>query len=130
MSESWNDFLLTGVDWIDTQHKELVARFDTLSNAIRAEHGDEELRKTLEFLDQYVIEHFKTEEDYMEEHNYPKKKVHSEKHEEFRRLVTDFEEKLKEHGATTEVELKLKKELLDWIINHIGSHDKELAYYK
>ena len=67
----WRDSLKIGVEEIDNQHFELFKRVNSF---IRAVHKSdtisiETVRETLEFMEEYVIKHFKYEEELLKETN-------------------------------------------------------------
>ena len=75
MRVQWSDDLTTGIDKIDNQHKNLIIKVNELLQAINAGKGKRQIGSMLEFLGEYVVEHFSTEEEYMKEYNYDLLKV-------------------------------------------------------
>lgn len=65
MAIEWTQDLSTGSDEIDNQHKELFRRINSLLDACNQGKGREEIGKTVQFLEDYVITHFSAEEEYM-----------------------------------------------------------------
>lgn len=64
----WKDKYRIGVELIDTQHQELFKRVSDFLQSVQ-EKGDWEektaaVRETLEFMQNYVVEHFNDEEEY------------------------------------------------------------------
>ena len=127
-SSSWNDYLLTGIVRIDEQHKELVKRADSLMDAIRCGAGADELLIMLNFLDQYVKFHFDAEVEFMEEVNHPSMEKHKAEHEWFKTTLRGFTKTLSEGGDPDIVATDVKNEIFDWLVNHIGTIDKELGH--
>lgn len=79
----YDDSLSTGVRNIDDQHKELFDKINNLLAACREGKGKEEVAKVMQFLSDYVIDHFGTEERYMVTYRYPDYPSHKARHEEF-----------------------------------------------
>lgn len=77
----WNDNLASGSPDIDTQHKELFQRINSLLDAL-AKNADknttdrQEVSKIIQFLTEYVVFHFGTEEKYMAKFNYSSTSAH------------------------------------------------------
>lgn len=67
----WLDQYSVGVESIDNQHKELFARINKLLDACSQGEGKKVLPEVLDFLGDYVVFHFSTEEKYMKEYLYP-----------------------------------------------------------
>ena len=89
------------------------------------EHGGnkEELRKVLEGMTDYALKHFKTEEDYMKEFNYPGYQNHKEEHEDFFDKTLEYF-----HKAGNEfhhVSNELPEYLNQWLANHIQGTDRQ-----
>ena len=85
MAILWKENLSVGVNEIDNQHKELFNRINNLLDACTRGKGSEEIKRTLNFLSDYVISHFGTEENLMVRYNYPDYTSHKEKHEKFKK---------------------------------------------
>ena len=82
----WKDKYKLGVPLIDTQHKELFQRVDTFLQTLRESSSWEEkvqrVNETLEFMNGYVVEHFRDEEAYQKKIGYPDYEAHRKIHEE------------------------------------------------
>ncbi|MBV5350516.1 hemerythrin domain-containing protein, partial [bacterium] len=77
MGITWREDLAVGVEQIDDQHKELLARFDLLLSACKQGKGSEEVLHLLDFLDEYVIRHFGDEEQLQKKIGFPDFTAHS-----------------------------------------------------
>jgi hemerythrin len=80
MSVSWNESLATGSATIDQQHRKLFAEIAALADAMKRGKGRHEIHTLLDFLGQYVVEHFREEEKLMEELNCPAAAVNKQAH--------------------------------------------------
>ena len=67
----WNDELLVGLKEIDDEHKELFSLFQSLSSDINADKDVKIIKSAVAYLDNYVKEHFSSEERHMEMFKYP-----------------------------------------------------------
>lgn len=124
----WNDALSVGNIIIDSQHKELIKRYNDLIDACNQRKGGEEVSNTLEFLGEYVKVHFKSEEEQMLKHNYPEFREHKKKHDEFIAKYTALREEF-EQGKQLLVIIRANTMLSDWLLNHIGVVDKKLGAF-
>lgn len=129
MIDNFPKDLITGVEKIDIQHMELVARIKALHESYLNGTSAEKLAETLEYLKCYVIEHFTTEEKYMRELNYPHYERHTQIHrqfvEEFLLLLAEFRQK----GISSDFNLNFNVKLIDWIKDHVLGEDKEMAAF-
>ena len=66
----WREYLSTGVEQVDNQHKEIFKRLKNLFEACCEEKGNEEVLNLINFLENYVIEHFRDEEALQENCSY------------------------------------------------------------
>ena len=119
----WDDKYSVGISIIDEQHKKL---FGLINRTFYAkEHGGnkEKLREVLEGMTDYALKHFKTEEDYMKEFNYPGYQNHKKEHEDFFDKTLEYF-----HRAGNElhhVSNELPEYLDQWLANHIQGTDRQ-----
>jgi hemerythrin len=129
MPISWDPSLSLGVADIDRQHQELFARLDTLLEAMRGGKTVDEVERTLRFLGDYVVTHFRAEEDLMRKRAYPGLEAHAEEH---RRFVEDFSNLVREflnEGVTTLLTIRTNARVTAWLRDHIYRTDKALASF-
>ncbi|KAA0893549.1 bacteriohemerythrin [Oryzomonas rubra] len=129
MGIAWRESLAIGVPEIDNQHKELLARFDSLLKACEAGKGMDELRRLLGFLDDYVISHFSDEESIQRSSNYPAYAAHKKEHDGFIARVKAVKDEIKSEGVAVHHVTETNNMLLKWLINHISKVDAELGKY-
>jgi hemerythrin len=129
MTSSWTPALAVGIEIIDDQHKELFARFDQLMEAMRKGKGKQEVESVVNFLGEYVVTHFATEEKLMQAHQYPGYSVHKVQHTQFIQLYKDLNEKITTLGITPVMTLQIQKILGEWLVNHIGKQDQTLGAF-
>jgi hemerythrin len=124
---TWDCSLDIGIDNIDNQHKELFNRLDKLLTSIEDEKGNDEVIRTLDFLEEYVVEHFKEEEEIQNKTNYPLADIQRVQHEGFKSDLKEFRRVFESHGASTVLTLNIQKSLVNWLKNHIMNLDKDLG---
>ncbi|MDF2630881.1 MAG: hypothetical protein K0R39_4712 [Symbiobacteriaceae bacterium] len=129
MAIQWTEALAVGIDDIDTQHKELFRQADRLLEASQKGIGMEELNRTLTFLGKYVIDHFGTEERYMDRFDYPAARIHKKEHADFVAEFVKTKEKIDREGASLAVLFQMQKRIVEWLNNHIRKEDKALGVY-
>jgi len=129
MGIEWRDSLAIGVEAIDSQHKELLWRFNALLTASEAGKGIGELKKLLEFLDDYVIEHFSDEEKLQRKNNYPSYAAHKTEHDSFVARLKAVQEEINSEGVAIHHVIETNNMLLKWLLNHISKVDMELGKF-
>lgn len=133
MAFEWNQSLSVGVDVIDQQHQELIKRINSLRDAMSQGKGRGEVAKTVDFLADYVVEHFDTEERYMARFDYAAAMHHKAEHrafmEDFGKLKKQYDALESQGAITSFVTIDIQRRLVDWLINHIGKVDKSLGAF-
>lgn len=127
MPLEWKQSLETGIREIDDQHKELFNRVNQLFEACYQGKGKEEVAKIIDFLGDYVITHFKSEENIQQKHNYPDYKNHKLQHEAFIQDFIKLKSQLDNYGASSFFVLEVNKRIIDWLVQHIGKTDMVLG---
>ena len=130
MYAEFTDNLVTGNEMIDSQHKELIDRMNKLLESCEQSNDKAVAVKTLDYLADYTDFHFKDEEKLQEEKNYPLLAAHRDQHGKFVKAVEELREMLEEEEGPTEAFVEaVKKNIVDWLLNHILVWDKQLALY-
>ncbi len=128
MQKQWDESLSTGVGEIDSQHREFISALNRLMDAMSAGRGRDEVMPIISFIGEYTEKHFSTEEEYMRRYMYPGYEEHRLMHEGFRR---EFSGLRSEADGNTGIKLVLRveKNMLAWLINHIRDTDKKLGAF-
>lgn len=122
--------LVTGNDMIDGQHKELIGKIDNLLTNCEQGFGKLQAIKMLDYLAEYTEFHFEAEEKLQEEVSYPAIQEHKAKHAEFKKTVDELHEMLEEEEGPTEAFVEaVKKNVVDWLFQHIKNMDQALAAF-
>jgi len=129
MAIEWNEELATGNRDIDSQHRELFARFDKLLTACNQRKGKEEVINLLQFLGDYVKSHFALEERLQVEHSYPHYGEHKSQHDSFIMDLHGLETQLSQEGASLPLVIQTNQTMVNWLINHINVTDRQMAGY-
>lgn len=118
----WTSALATGVKIVDQQHKVLVGMVNKLYVGMKSGQGQGVLKKLLEDLATYTVQHFDMEERYFDQFNYAETAAHKKAHTELKSQVMDFIGKV--NSGTANISMDLMNFLRDWLVNHICKTDK------
>lgn len=127
MAIGWREDLLTGIDEVDTQHRELFLRFGNLLTACNDGKGNEEVLRLFMFLDEYVVAHFAAEERIMRHCGYVDYLEHKRQHQKFARDLEELKRKLRDGGAGLSLVISTNQMMIEWLTRHIEKMDKEIA---
>jgi len=119
----WDKRLETGIEEIDSQHRELFKRIGALELSIYSNKSKVEMVIMLEYLESYVEEHFGAEEELMIRTVYPGLDRHRREHDEFRRKYAKIMNEYRARGADSYLALDVDKEVRTWWENHILKSD-------
>ena len=129
MRYSWKPELSVGDAVIDRQHRELLQRFNRLQTACQHEIEDYRVRELFDFLDNYVMEHFASEERVMYQHRYPEIMRHQQEHLELITKLRRLKRQLHEYQVSSPLVIDLTQTMFRWIVEHIQSADVELGRF-
>jgi hemerythrin len=129
MTLLWSDGLLVGNELIDKQHRELIHRIGSFLNALESGIGKEDIVKILEFLSEYVVEHFSNEEDLMMQYHYPEYEMHRREHSKLELVLSVLKKKVEEKGVTVELVAQTHQTVYEWLKKHIHERDKNFAAF-
>ncbi len=127
MSVERAEYLATGVNEIDDQHKELFRIINELLYACNQGKGKEEVNKTIQFLDYYIIQHFETEEKAMQKSGYQEYTSHRAQHAQFIKNLSDLKKEIELEGVGVNIVIKTNHLVVDWLVNHIRKTDIQLC---
>ncbi len=123
----WTDDFMIGIPEIDMQHRSLINSLNKLIEKYDANPG--EIKEILDFLVDYVLLHFETEETLMEKYNYPDMEEHVKEHRAFTKDINKFMDDFIMLGPSPEMEKRIEEGLVSWIENHILNVDKKMGQY-
>jgi hemerythrin len=127
---AWNDSYSVNNEEIDAQHKEWIAIYNKLDHTLLNGSGQEVFTlaaDSLQAMQEYADYHFREEEQYMREINFPFLVEH-------RRLHSDFEDELYKYNRSIRSgELILNTEVIsivkNWLLHHILHEDQKYRTY-
>lgn len=125
----WDSSLECGVELIDNEHKELYKMVGNLMHGSKKDNFREVSEKALDFLAQYVVNHFAHEEELMEKSNYPKMQEHAELHAKFVKTFIKLKEKFDNSSDSIAVATEIKHAAMSWLVNHIKVIDQRFTDY-
>lgn len=129
MVMQWTSSLSVGVEHIDEQHRELLAKVGSLLDACRQGKGKQAVGGIIDFLGDYVVSHFSTEEKYMVQYNYPDYAAHKSQHEQFIRDFQGLKARFESEGPGIQTVLLTNSTVVDWLMKHINQTDKALGTF-
>ena len=125
----WKDSYLVGVEFIDSQHKELFNATEELLRIVQIDDVDERKKEslhTVDFLKGYAASHFAEEEAYQLSVNYSDIDAHKTLHRIFVSTVTNLEKKMIAADFSVPVLKEIAGFLTSWLIYHIAGIDQKL----
>ncbi|WP_255433983.1 bacteriohemerythrin [Carboxylicivirga sp. M1479] len=123
----WTKDLSVDNKVIDKEHQQLFALIDNFYAGIKDNSPRERLEELILGLVDYTKIHFKNEEDYMVEINYPDLAKHQALHQSFIDKVNNYYERLKNGKLILSIEVT--NYLKDWLVNHIKGSDQQYAAF-
>jgi hemerythrin len=125
----WDEKYATGIELIDSQHKELFSLTNELFRACLGE--DEELKEvfkeTMERMVDYVRFHFGAEQELLQRIKYPGYPEHKKQHDILVRDILEAVQGYKEGKKF--VPNQFVRTMRDWILSHIALSDKQYAVF-
>ncbi|PWJ52070.1 bacteriohemerythrin [Faecalicatena contorta] len=129
----WKEKYELGDPNIDEQHKELFQRVEefmkNLRSAVPWEEKVASVNETLEFMNGYVVEHFRDEEEYQQRIQYPGYEIHKKIHKDMVDYVLQVTAEYEKSGFDEQLMQQFGGKLLAWLINHVASEDQKIATY-
>ena len=113
----WNNSFSVGVNELDDQHQKLIEMINNLIESESCTFDSEVISVTLGRMIEYTQYHFKTEEQYMIDHDFLGYSVHEDEHIHFLEQATNFCMNIQ--SGDKKVPSELLSFLKDWLANHI-----------
>ncbi len=111
----------TNVNVTDDQHQTLFSMLNDLHGVV--EEGDRNtVGKKLDALIDFVVMHFKTEEDLMQANDYPNFADHKAEHDKLVQTCAGVQKKF--HAGELDITADVTNFVRDWLCSHIPSIDK------
>jgi hemerythrin len=123
----WDESFKVGEPTIDAQHKELFAAINRLIKTCEDGKGHEELKGSIDFLNNYTIKHFFEEEQLQQKYKYPDFENHHKIHETFKKLVRDLSVRWIMGGASNDLANEVREKIGDWLAVHVKGEDVKVG---
>lgn len=125
----WDGSLATGIDEIDTQHKELFRIVNSFHDKIMDSRAPFALVEALDSLKSYAKYHFRTEESIMRHYGYVDYESHKAEHDQFTATLDTFiPQHEKDPDAAHEA---LQCFMINWLVSHIQFRDlRYIPFFK
>jgi hemerythrin len=117
----WEEKLSVNNSLLDSQHKKLISLINELYININEGKDKSILTKILDDLIVYTIEHFSSEEKFMQENDYPLLNQHKADHKFFTEKVIAMKNSHDSGESLLRIEVIVF--LYDWLIDHIEGED-------
>ena len=124
---NWDDSFSVKVVEIDDQHKKLVQFINDLNDAMKQGKGKEIIGKVLDELINYTAVHFKTEEKYFDQFNYPETITHKLEHSNLVKKVVEFRTEFQ--NGRQSMTIDVLNFLVSWLKNHILVEDMKYSIF-
>jgi hemerythrin len=125
----WDKTFATHNDLIDEQHKKLFDALNAFLKASSEKKSRDEVKKSLDFLNEYTIKHFFDEEQLQKHYGYPDYQNHHELHEGLKKVVRDLQHDFILNGPSDKLVSDVEKRVGDWLAAHIKTQDVKIGEY-
>ncbi len=119
----WDDKYCVGISILDEQHKKLIEIINKASMVEKSSNSPKDVLAILYQMTDYALEHFKTEEHYMEKFHFTGYQPHRNEHIDFINTVHDY--KNRAVYGDGQIASETLKYLVEWYANHIQEIDIE-----
>ena len=121
----WNDLFETGIEEVDRQNYDLIARVEAMMNP----ESDRARLVQLENFEKIVNNYFKLEQAMHGGCNYFDLEAHRYSHEIYLKKLRQVKQNFSNGGATLEKENIFRKDIVEYLKKHIMWHDQTFAYF-
>ena len=112
---------------IDEQHRNLFEILNMMHTATIEGQEQSAIVKIFDDLIVYTVEHFDTEEKFMQEQKYPEYENHKKEHDELTGQAVKLQEQFKDGSAT--VTFELLDFLNGWLNDHTMGTDRDMGNF-
>ncbi|MBB6480538.1 bacteriohemerythrin [Spirochaeta isovalerica] len=125
----WSDLLSVGIDKMDSEHKELFVRINSLLKALISRSGDYNIAELVGFINEYIDFHFRDEEKMLESVNFPHLDAHKKLHKIYEDEFDQIEKKLRSGAFDASLLIEIQDKVVNWLLDHIAKVDKKYGEY-
>ena len=120
----WKKEYSVGIRKLDNQHKKIIKIVNQVMSQQFSRVNEKETEEILDNLQDYIREHFKTEEEYMLKHNYACYEEQKKEHDQFIDRFFEAQKEYFKNGRVTSI--NICNFVWDWFSQHILKLDKQL----
>lgn len=125
----WSHELETGIELIDSQHKEFLKNANKFIIKLRAEKEVDAAMEEIGFLQNYLLYHFQAEETFQFESGFDNYLKHQAEHKQLTFQVKEMSTKLKVNNFSSQSIDDFCAFINKWVMGHILNSDLEFARY-
>lgn len=126
---TWCSDFEIGVSEIDEEHKQIIDHFEKLYELMKTGHGHDYYNELIQFLEYYVIHHFKHEETLQQKIGYGDFEHHKKLHAEFKTQVEALMSHYDASNVTNADLVRLNLYIKNWLSEHILIEDKKISRF-
>jgi len=123
----WDNRYSLGINIVDTQHKQLFTLVGKLYALDNTKNTKEEFKIILNELSEYMKNHFKDEEEYMQFIKYPALEEHKQFHQD---LIDKLAETIKSSSKLSILKIKIRIIAKRVLIEHIVNEDIKIKLFE
>ncbi|MFW5836446.1 MAG: bacteriohemerythrin [Desulfovibrionaceae bacterium] len=120
---TWRQELSVGREDIDAQHKSLISMINDLDEQLHGGAAQPVLADLVDRLKNYAQEHFASEEQILEQADYPELLEHQREHIDFIRRVSQFDKDCRSGACSLNDDVLAF--LKTWLVEHIMGTDQK-----
>lgn len=124
----WDDSYSIAIPFFDEEHKTLFALANELHEAVTCEAEVFALERSCDRLIEHVVLHFRHEEMYFEDWQYPHRVQHTAAHRQLRRQLFGYREHILAMPEPAKA-VELFELLKTWLIQHILTDDRQYGAF-
>ena len=121
--------MVTNVELIDEQHRTLFNHIDMVESLGTMPIPKDKAVETIKFLGDYIIKHFRDEEELQRNAKYPRMREHQKLHKWYIREYHKLKDEYDKHGYSEHFAHILNESIIDWYSNHVLVEDIALGKY-
>ncbi len=125
----WTEDMTVHNDVLDMQHKQLFGKINELLEAIINDTAHDVMDEMVHFFKDYMDQHFKYEERYLAENEYPDVEAHKQKHDVFVDKYYELKDKIRDGVDANKIVLDIENFMGSWLTQHILVEDQVYAKY-
>jgi hemerythrin len=122
---AWKDSYSVNVESLDEHHKKLFDIFNHLYESTLHPGNVDSALPIIDDLLEYSGTHFRAEEIYMQEQNYPEIAEHVSKHVDFTKRIKELHSQYRNNDLDVTMELIVV--LGNWLLRHVLEEDRKYS---